>query len=751
MEGAVNVSFVQSLMRNRLPKHSLKYSVIEASLVIIFCLFGAIVFQKPWQIHTALFHTMAELICITIAISTFLVAWYTYNHEPRVNHILGFGFLAAAIFNMYHTYFFKGVQLYPNGYPDFSTRYGLISDLLGTLILLISVSDLFKHRFNKYLGLMFVLTFSFSVTQFIHFEHRFLPVLATPQGGIMAKTLTQIGIILIILLTLCRLTKTSDHKYITTYHYISIALLIALPAEISAMFYVNPSGFPGFFAHILRIATYYYLSKGIFVSTITHPYKHMTEVLNELPLGLLTYNEEDCISFVNKRTQELLGFKQEELLGLTAKKFAEKIYNSKDAKSQIQLTIKDYTQVKNKVLVVDNPCSKTKLIVNAQSLQSGSTLYYFDEAKKQQELENLQFQTKTILNSIKNCVLVTDTQDKIITSNQAFEDITEFQTENIIGSTFADIAGILNAEMVELPPEDVLDTVNHRRYSVTITTKNNIKKELITYRTDIQDIDGEIIGGIWIGADLTIIRQQQQKLQQQEKLAVLGQMAAGIVHEIRNPLTTLKGFSQLILEKAPDEQFREYAAFMISTADDVNKVVSDFLTFAKPRPPLLQKVLVGNIISSINLMVDTESFIRGIPLEIIAAQEEKPILADESQLKQVILNIVNNAIDAMGSVTEPKLKLKTEYRQFHHEMVIKISDNGSGMSPADISQAGTPFYTTKEKGTGLGLSICYQMIKEHKGRIEIDSELSKGTTFSIYLPCLTEDTLTQRTNINVPA
>jgi signal transduction histidine kinase len=146
-----------------------------------------------------------------------------------------------------------------------------------------------------------------------------------------------------------------------------------------------------------------------------------------------------------------------------------------------------------------------------------------------------------------------------------------------------------------------------------------------------------------------------------------------------------------------------------------------------------------DVLNSIKSMVETSSLVNGVAVDFKLSKDERYLLCDESQIKQVILNICKNAVDAMSEKNDARLTIETGFIVKSCEMFIKISDNGYGISKEDLKKVGTPFFTTKRTGTGLGLSMCKQIIKAHKGKMKVDSEIGVGTTFTLLLPCIKDD------------
>ncbi|MHB1651545.1 MAG: MASE3 domain-containing protein [Desulfitobacteriaceae bacterium] len=723
---------IRSFARRLAPGKEIHGLILQVLLVILASLLIAWLVLAKWLAHPGLWHSVTELACTAIALSIFLNFWFLDEENTSLKGILGFGFLIVAIFDLLHVYSFFGTTPYPTGHLDLSERYWILSRLTEAVVLYLGIVRWFNPGLHKKVALLLTLGNAVAISVLVFVVPSAMPVMLTEGGVTPAKIVLEYIVVLIFLLSLYTLKGNLNHEGMVTYHYVFAALLIAIPTEISFVTFNYEPSFFNVFGHVLKLAYYYFLLKGIYASAVNYPYKYLKEVLNDLPLGLLTYNEYFKVSFANRQVEELLGYKPEELQGRAASEAAKLIYGHDKMKSlALQVSSKP---IRNQVVGIRNQRVDNKLILDAMPLENGGVLLIFRDAKKEQEIENLQLQTKIVLDAINSLVMVVDNSGKIVLCNKAFERLTGMSASQAEGFSFVEFRRIFEFNEDSFVAE-VGSGQDPEGYPASIVNLKGEKRELISLTTPILNVDGEVIGQITVASDVTALSQERQKLQQQEKLAVLGQMAAGIVHEIRNPLTTIKGFSQILEAKATDELFREYAGILVQTADEVNKVVTDFLAFAKPRPPILQEVLVTEVIDSILVMLDSQLFVKGIKLEIVQAGEEKAIIADEAQIKQVILNIVSNGIEAMNDSPDPRLTIKTSCHSAPARMVISISDTGKGMSLEDKIKAGTPFYTTKDKGTGLGLSICYQIIKEHNGQVDIESEPGKGTTFNVVLPC----------------
>jgi signal transduction histidine kinase len=221
------------------------------------------------------------------------------------------------------------------------------------------------------------------------------------------------------------------------------------------------------------------------------------------------------------------------------------------------------------------------------------------------------------------------------------------------------------------------------------------------------------------------------ELRKKEKLAVIGQMAAAIGHEIRNPLSSLKGFTQLQQERYPNTN--DFYPIMIQEIDRINSIVNDLMYIGKPRAIKFEKASIEEIIAYTLSIIQQQAEIQGITVETIMAGPLPPIDCDSKQLKQVFLNLIKNAIEAMPDGGSIKVNVKVVEKQ---KMYISIQDEGCGIKDENIINLGEPFFTTKEDGTGLGLMVTNQIVKEHLGELNIQSEPERGTSVEVILPII---------------
>nr|WP_204519757.1 PAS domain-containing sensor histidine kinase [Brevibacillus fulvus] len=282
---------------------------------------------------------------------------------------------------------------------------------------------------------------------------------------------------------------------------------------------------------------------------------------------------------------------------------------------------------------------------------------------------------------------------------------------------------------------EVLRGVRHQNIA-TSWTNNNQRYELLVDSNVLQDETGKTIGAYVFFKDITNIRSFEQKIERSDRLAMIGQIAAGAAHEIRNPLTSIKGFLQMFLQTFAEnrmERERTYTEIMLTEINRINALVSEFLLLSKPRDVQYALVDLNMVFEEIMPIVESEALLNGIEVELLSKGEFPLVVGDNELLKQVFLNICKNGIEAMGD--RGRLQISYHYDESGDRVSINIHDTGPGIPPYIIDKIFDPFYTTKEEGTGLGLSVCQKIVHDIGGQIRVSSK-GYGTTFHILLPYL---------------
>ncbi|UOE92493.1 PAS domain S-box protein [Alkalihalobacillus sp. LMS39] len=230
--------------------------------------------------------------------------------------------------------------------------------------------------------------------------------------------------------------------------------------------------------------------------------------------------------------------------------------------------------------------------------------------------------------------------------------------------------------------------------------------------------------------DISDRKKAEQLMVQTEKLSMAGQLAAGIAHEIRNPLTAIKGFVQLM--KPLERQHERYYDIIITEMNRIELIVNELLILSKPHEPFLNEQNMNQLLYEVLTLLETQAIMLNIILESDLPKEPLHFYGDGNQLKQVFINIIKNAIEVMPNGGKISI-VATEKEKY---IVVDVTDEGCGIPSDEMKNIGTPFYTTKENGTGLGLATTYKIIDAHQGKITVQSEVNVGSTFTIYLPLI---------------
>ena len=334
--------------------------------------------------------------------------------------------------------------------------------------------------------------------------------------------------------------------------------------------------------------------------------------------------------------------------------------------------------------------------------------------------------------SITDLVSIQDKDCRMVKVNKAYADAFKKKPQELLGRTCYKLVHGTDRPIQNCPHQRTIQSGKPSREEFF---EPNLGIFLEVNTSPIFDAEGKVVASVHIARDISVRKQMEQQLVLNGRLASVGELAAGVAHEINNPLTSMIGFSQLLLGREIPDDIREDLSLIHSEAQRASVIVKNLLTFARQRPPEKQLVKIESAIEDILRLRAYEQKINNIEIVRRFAPDLPEIIADYPQMAQVFLNIILNAeffmIEAhkKGSLTITTEKLDGMVR-------ISLADDGPGISSENLSRLFNPFFTTKEvgKGTGLGLSICHGIVTEHGGRIYVESQVGTGATFIIELP-----------------
>ncbi len=247
----------------------------------------------------------------------------------------------------------------------------------------------------------------------------------------------------------------------------------------------------------------------------------------------------------------------------------------------------------------------------------------------------------------------------------------------------------------------------------------------------------KVTGLTGVMVDITRSKQFEREMYRMDQLNLVGEMAAGIAHEIRNPMTTVKGFLQLFKARNKYAQEREYFELMVSELDRANSIITEFLSLAKNKAVKLRLQNLNDIVRAMYPLIIADANITDKQIDIELGDIPETLL-DEREIRQLILNLVRNGLEAMSP--GGKLNIKTHLN--NGEVILQIQDQGMGIDPDVLAKLGTPFMSTKDNGTGLGLAVCYSIAARHNARIDVETGPGRTTffiSFKVEQPASSQD------------
>ena len=385
---------------------------------------------------------------------------------------------------------------------------------------------------------------------------------------------------------------------------------------------------------------------------------------------------------------------------------------------------------------------------NALQVLCGQLAIAIDNAQLFTEVQNAKIYNETLLQNLTTGVIAAGVDQRITVFNNEAGEITGIEPTRILDQSI---------DHLPAPITDALHkTFNTGQGQNAEHTLPSDAAEEMVVRISTSIFHGQdrrVLGALMVLTDITALKRLELQIRRSDRLASLGTLSAGMAHEIKNPLVSIKTFAQLLPERYHDSEFRDTFSNLIGhEIDRIDSLVNQLLRFARPAKPHLKPMHVHEILEKSLLLVGHRLYQKDVKLTRSWQANVDTIRADSDQLEQVFLNFFINAMDAMKNGGE--LSISTEIRSeeqwmsplpqkngdAHEILRVTIRDNGEGIRSEDLAHVFDPFFTTKDYGTGLGLSVVHGIIQEHGGQIEVESELKKGTAFHILLPLVRFDT-----------
>lgn len=396
--------------------------------------------------------------------------------------------------------------------------------------------------------------------------------------------------------------------------------------------------------------------------------------------------------------------------------------------------------------VVHEEYLKTAQIVKGILFVLLTTIFFHHLLKKKEELNEVkraEHQFSTLINSMVDFVCLKDGEGRWLETNIFGLKLFQLEHVDYKGKTDTELAEYTEfyrdalIYCQEVSDQAAWDNKEVTRCEETIPLPDGTNKTFDTIKLPLFNPDGSRKALVVIGRDITERKIAEEKLVRSEKLSVIGELAASVAHEIRNPLTSLKGFVQLLKEK--NEQDLIYYDIMLSELNRINHIVGELLLLAKPQELKFTSFDISKTLVDVLSLLETQANMTNVQLNPTLLQTCY-IDCEQNQMKQLFINIIKNGIEACGEKGNVSVRLE---KTANEKALVTIEDTGPGIPEDFLSRLGEPFYSSKEKGTGLGLTVSFKIVEQHNGSIRFISNDGVGTKVEIEFPLSSKVNVTE--------
>ena len=701
--------------------------------------------------HHLFVHTLLELISIAVCVSIFIYGWLTYPYnQSKLLFLITLSFLTIAIFDVLHVMTFPGMPFFELNL-QVSAWLWMFARWTEAIVLMFGLYAVRKKQYiadllEKYSLLIIFIFIPLGLSYLVSLLGDHLPLLIDSYGTTSLKIGMEYSIATLHLLAIFYIWKQYKKEKNPYLLNLIRACFFLILCGIAVTMYESRQDAIHTVAHVFKVFGYFFIMKAFYSATIQVPLenkkqteKKLIDVENELEL--LFKNTDDAIFIYQLNNKQLIqrnpaftkmfGYGENEPLSIDClvpthlRSEFDQLYSRLENGYSI-VDYKTQRQHANRTLL------DVSMTVSPMRKQDGEILCasiirnITEQRKAEEELRETRLELQETLAQHQGIIFKFKEYDGEI-------------IYTLIEGKILRETGILPKEVIGRPIQclyptshtEVFDHYNQRAWQgEAVEFQFETHDESIYLASLIPIIrDGQIQEVLGTVVDITTLIKTEELLRKSEKLSVVGELAAGFAHEIRNPLTTIKGFLQLI-KKDTDTKHNEYMSIMLNEIDRLEMITNEFMVVAKPQVANYQMEDLHSFTENVIQFLQPQALLKNVEMELHVEDTLPLIYCDRNQLRQVFINIYKNAMEAMpdGGTITTKLWINDEY------ISISIEDQGTGIPENLIPRLGEPFYTLKEKGTGLGLMVSRKIIESHDGTLIIKSKMNIGTTMIINLP-----------------
>ncbi len=702
--------------------------------------------------NRTMIHTIFEIFTILISYSIFLFGWYAYPYILSRTYLwLPVIFFSFGTLSLLHMITYQGMPTFITESSEVKSSWfailASITESIGIFLLILFMLKAKKGKLVKrsWLILLTLIILVIAASIIFLFEDQ-LPLLLLNGQSTLLRTITHSSISGILIISIIYIIKNLKNTTDNIYIYLLIGISLLFLSSLFTLLFSSSQGYYNLLVHLLKELGSVYIFIGFYSSKLKLTFLEKEKIEEDLnttqslleaffentPAGMLILDKQGKVIRANRGFENILGLRETDVLGKDFKTIIIETNGMIEVLEKVRkgLNVTNFETSKQ----LDNG-ETIYLLITLSNIQSSInntniTVVIKDITERKKYEQRLQEAKQELADTIRQQQGIIFKYHKVDESfiHTFFDGELLYKLgwipKQIIGHKFKPLLGqeeldnLIHNYQVAWQGHDVNFELKWKQSTLAVTLKP------ITKGTKVVEVIGSMI-------DITQLKKTEELLRKSEKLAVVGELAAGVAHEIRNPLTTLKGFTKLLKEDV-DQTRLPLLDLMTSELDRIEIITNEFMTIAKPQAIEYKTTKIKEIIDQVLAFLEPQAILQNVDINKQYTNTDIEVLCDENQLKQVFINIIKNAFEAMPTGGNLTVDIKKDVTS---DITISIRDTGVGIPEEIIPKLCEPFYTLKEKGTGLGLMVSYRILEAHKGNIKFSSELSKGTEVTVKLPC----------------